>query len=431
MSFHPQSLAVRTPAGPFPLLLALLLAVGCLTAVLPAVAVAAEAAPVAIGPYDAAVVYPAGSLAIGPDGNTYRASKEVKGVDPTQANADSWHLAHVSNEVILDVPGRFKTIAEAMAFLAGCRIAEPAKAVVLVAPGKLDHEAPLVLNHAEGARIVIRGAGEKPEECVLLFEGDDADEQDGLVVNNGHVMTLDNLTIESTTRTGRGIGLLIDTRAAVTLNSCNFNDFTCVLGGNSHLSASNCAFQMSRPGDAVHVRNGSEAVLDDCRLLAKPGAEGVGCAAYNGGTLFCVGCRAEGWGDGFKAYGNSVMHLERCVGRDNGIGASVWHSSSLNALDCVFAKNKQVGVAAIFATAGISGCQLTDNGAGAWAIGNAYLQFLGKPSTISGCSVGIEAKAGGRVDLIGKPVYKNVPTPLSVGNRSGDLPVDQAFINAP
>lgn len=61
MSVHPQSLAVRTPAGPFPLLLALLLAVGCLTAVLPAVTVAAEAAPVAIGPYDARSPTPPGA----------------------------------------------------------------------------------------------------------------------------------------------------------------------------------------------------------------------------------------------------------------------------------------------------------------------------------------------------------------------------------
>ena len=427
MSFHPQSLAVRTPARLLSLLPSCLLAVGCLTAFLPAVTAAADAAPVAIGPYDAAVVYPAGSLAVGPDGNTYRASKEVKGVDPTQARAESWHLAHVSNEVILDVPGRFKTIAEAMAFLAGCRIAETAKAVVLVAPGKLEHDAPLVLNHAEGARIVIRGAGEKPEKCQLVF-----DESDGIVVDRGTAITIENLSLMSSKADGVGVGLLVNNRSTAIVSACRFGNLSVVVDGSSQLTASECELALARDGDAVLSKNGSNVILTDCVAVNKRGnQEWIGFLAYNGGTLFCVGCRAEGWNGGFKALGNSGMHLERCVGRDNGIGASAWYSSSLNAQDCVFAKNKQVGVAAIFATAGVSGCQLTDNGAGAWSIGNAYLQFLGKPSTISGSTVGIEAKAGGRVDLIGKPVYKNVSTPLSVGNRSGDLPVDQAFINAP
>lgn len=423
MSFGLYSWADCGLSRRVPLLVASLLTIGCLPVVLPAVTMAAESAPVAIGPYNATVAYPPGSLAIGPDGNTYRASKDVKGVDPTQAKADSWHLAHVSTEVILDVPGRFKSIAEAMACLAGCRIAETAKAVVLVAPGKLEHDAPLVLNHSEGARIVIRGAGEKPEDCQLVF-----DESDGIVIDRGTAITVENLLLSSSRVDGVGFGLVVSNRSTAIITACQIRNLSVVVDSNSQLTASECELTRTGDRDAVIAKNGSTAILTDCIAVnSRRNGEGVGFLAYNGGSLFCVGCRAEGWNGGFKAFGNSAMHLERCVGRDNGMGASVWYSSSLNATDCVFAKNKYVGVAALFATAQISGSQLPENGMGVWVIGNAYLQILGKPSTISGCRVGIEAKAGGRVDLVVKPTYKNVPTPLSVGNHAGDLPVDQAF----
>jgi hypothetical protein len=332
--------------------------------------------------------------------------------------------------VILDVPARFESIADAMALLAGCRIAETAKVVVLIAPGKLEHDEPLVLNHAEGARIVIRGAGEEPEDCVLEFRDDDADERDGIVVEDGNVIMMENVTIASATRKGRGIGLMIDKSSSAKLDECRLIDFSCVSDGSSRLTATHCEFQLSRPGDGVHVRNGSEAILTDCTMISKiDDIDSFGCHAYNGGSLYCVDCRVEGWHNGFRAYNNGVMHLERCVARGNAIGASVSFSSSMNLVDSVFAKNEKVGVAVLFATASVIDCQLSANGAGAWTIGNAYLQFLPKPSTISGCGIGIEAKAGGRADLIGGVIFKNVATRLSVGGRPGDLPVEAAFIN--
>lgn len=426
MSGDFQSPVGRGARSPVAFLAAALLAVGSLAASLPA---AAAAAAVAIGPYDPNVEYPTGSLAIGPDDNTYRASKEVKGVDPTQAKADSWRLVRVSTEVVLDVPKRFATIAEAMSFLVGCRIDESARVVVLVAPGTFEHDVPLFLNHDDGVRIVIRGAGEKQEDCVLVFQDNDADEQDGIVVNDGHGIALENLTVASASKTGKGIGLLVNNRSTVTVTNCHFKDFTCVGGGNSKLTLTRCEFRLGRPGDAVHVRNGAEAEVFDCVAIGGPkNRSDVAYHAYNGGRLFCVGCRAEGWGGAFKAYTNSVMHLERCAGVNCTQGATAWFTSSLNLIGCTFAKNEQVGVGALWSSSvSVVDCRLTDNGAGAWTIGNACVQFLDKTSTISGSRIGVEAKAGGRGSFMAKPVFRNVATPLGVGGGPGDLPIEAAF----
>jgi len=403
--------------GPVPALTAIV-AAACLT--LPGVRAATPE------PYAAAEAYKAGALVLGADGNAYRPAADVKGSDPVTSGGDGWRLAHAASDLVIDVPGRFKTIAEAWRFLAGARIAETATVTIELAPGELGHDAPLVLNHAEGARIVLRGAGDKPEDCRLVFDGGD-----GIVVDRGHTLAIEKLTIKSARSQGIAFGLVVNNRSTVIASDCRFENFSVIADGNSHLVASRCESMLARPGDGFVAKNGSSAVLTDCVALGKLRAkEGIGFVAYNGGTLFCIGCRAEGWNSGFKVQGNGAMHLERCVGRENGIGASSWFSGSMNVLDCMLAKNEQVGVAAIFATAGISDSQLTDNGVAAWAIGNAYLQFLGKPTTISGSRIGVEAKAGGRVDMVGKPIFKNVATPMSVGGRPADLPLDQAFINA-
>jgi len=97
-------------------------------------------------PYNAVVAYKPGSVVLGSDGNSYRAAAEVKGSDPVTSGGGAWRLAHASSVLTLDVPGRFKTIAEAWTFLDGARIAESARVIVELAPGKLEHDKPLVLN---------------------------------------------------------------------------------------------------------------------------------------------------------------------------------------------------------------------------------------------------------------------------------------------
>ena len=425
MSFGLYSWADCSLSRCVPLLMASLLTIGCLPVVLPAVTMAAESAPVAIGPYNAIVAYPPGSLAIGPDGNTYRASKDVKGVDPTQAKADSWHLAHVSTEVILDVPGRFKSIAEAMAFLAGCRIAETAKAVVLVAPGKLEHDAPLVLNHAEGARIIIRGAGEKPEDCQLVFAG-----SNGVEVNGGGEIHVENVAIVSKAD-DKGIGLFLEHGSAIQIRDCDIIDFAYAVFVNdgSRLRARGCDFVSKGTKDAVNVRSNSCAILIDCEAKATTRDGGHnGFIAFNGGAIECFGCRAENWYSGFMATSSGAMSLEKCVGRNNNHGASAWAASSLMAIDCTFAGNKESGIGAFSSAADVMGCTLTANKLGVAANGLATVNFAGKPTRISDCKIGFFSHFGGRARVMAVPVYKNVDRDVAVGGEPGNLTIEEVIL---
>jgi hypothetical protein len=417
--------AGRRAARSFPLLAISLLAVGCLTTTVPPVTAAAEAAPVAVGPYDAAVAYPAGSLAVGPDGNTYRAAKAVKGIDPTQAKADSWQLAYAAKEVILDVPTRFKSIAEAMAFLGGCRIAETAKAVVLVAPGKLEHDAPLVLNHAEGARIVIRGAGEKPEECVLEFDG-----SNGIEVNGGGEIHVETVSLVSKAD-DKATGLFLEHGSAAQIRNCEIIDFAYAVFVNdgSRLRASGCVFISKGTQDSVNVRSSSNAILIDCeaKAMLKEGGHN-GFAAFNGGAIECFGCRAENWYSGFSATTSASMYLERCVGRSNNHGASAWAGSSLMAVDSTFASNKQSGIFAISSAAEVFGCTLTANNSGVAANGAATVNFAGKPTRISDSEIGFFSHFGGRARVMVLPVYRNVEREIAVGVEPGNLTKEEAVL---
>lgn len=402
-----------------------------LRAVLAAVLLSLPLATRAVGlePYAPAEGYAAGMVVIGADGNTYRAIHDAKGIDPATAGGGAWRLAHAANDLVIDVPGRFKTIGEAWKFLAGARIDESAKVTIELAPGELAHDAPLVLNHTEGARIVLRGAGDKPEECRLVFNG-----PEGIVVDHGHVITIENFTIKSTRGDGGVPGLLVRGRSSATASACRFDNCSAMADGNADLDARKCEFTLARQGDAVSVRNGSSARLVDCVAVAKRKTKDkgwIGFSAYNGSDLTCVGCRAEGWRVGFQAYCNGALHLDTCVGRDNGIGASCEYASSMNVIDCEYSQNEWAGVASVNgATAAIIGCQLVNNGWPNFALGNAILNFIDKPSTIARCRVGVEAKAGGRIDLT-KAVFKDVVKQLNVGNGPGDLPIEQAFTNAP
>lgn len=327
--------------------------------------------------------------------------------------------------MILDVPGRFKTIAEAMAFLAGCRIAEPAKAVVLVAPGKLEHDAPLVLNHAEGARIVIRGAGEKPDECQLVFDG-----SNGIEINGGGEIHLENVVIVSKAD-DKGTGLLLEHGSAIQIRDCDIVDFAYAVFVNdgSRLRATGCDFVSKGTKDAVTVRSNSHAILIECQAkkTTRDGGHN-GFITFNGGAIECFGCRAENWYSGFSAHSSGTMYLEKCVGRSNNHGASAGAASSLMAVDCTFAINKESGIAAFSSAAEVMGCTLTANISGVVANGLATVNFAGRPTRITDCKIGFFSHFGGRARVMAVPVYKNVDRDVAVGVEPGNLTKEEAIL---
>lgn len=368
-------------------------------------------AALAAGPdaYDPAVAYKAGATVVGSDRNTYRAVADVKGSDPATSSHEAWRLAYVASELIIDVPGRFKTIADAWKFLEGCRIAEGAKVVILVAPGRHEHVAALVLNHSEGARIVVRGAGNEANPTVLAF-GD----TDGVLVDGGSPLTIENLVFVS--RDGnKGIGLHLARSRLVTVIGCRFTGFRfgAFVDGGSHLTARECTFITKGDFDCVTIRNNSNGIIIKCTVKATGNSRSHGgFKAYNGGSLYCAECTAEGCYSGFTAHTSSSMHLENCTGGNNSHGASAWHSSSMNVIDSTFTNNAESGIAAFHSTAQIGGCRLNDSPIGVIVFGPALVGIDGKPTTIANSRIGIQATAGGRVWLREKPRYERVGTEI-------------------
>lgn len=389
--------------------LAGLLAAACLS--LPAVAVGQDA-------YDPAVTYKAGTLVIGSDGNMYRAGADVKGSDPATSSHESWRVAHVASDLVLDVPGRFKTIADAWKILEGCRISEKAKVVILVAPGRHELAATLVLDHSEGARIVVHGAGVEANPTVLAC-GD----ADGVLLVGSRV-TLENLVFVAKNG-NKGRALRLEQGSRVVMTGCRVSGFQSgvLVEAGSHLTAKNCSFITTGSLDCVTVKNNSNGIFISCTAKST-GRDRThhGFMAYNGGSLYCDGCEAEGWYSGFCAHTSSSMHLDKCVGRNNGHGASTWHSSSMNVIDCTFANNAESGIAAFHSTAQIDGSRLNDNPTGVIVFGPALAGFDGKPTTIAGGRTGIWIKGGGRVWLREKPQYQRVEKETDV------MPDDEAVI---
>lgn len=377
----------------------------------------------AAGPdaYDPAVAYKAGTLVVGSDSNTYRAVADVKGSDPATASHEAWRLAHVAADLVLDVPGRFKSIADAWKLLEGCRISEKAKVIILVAAGRHENAATLVLDQSEGARIVIRGAGNEANPTVLAF-GD----TDGVLLVGSRV-TLENLVFVAKNG-NKGFALRLEQGSRAIMAGCRVSGFQSGvhLDGVSQLTAKNCSFTTSGNRDCVYVKNDSNGIFISCtaKSTAKERSH-HGFMAYNGGSLYCEGCEAEGWYSGFCAHTSSSMHLDKCTGRTNGHGASAWHSSSMNVIDCTFANNAESGIAAFHSTTQIDGGRLNDNPTGVLVFGPALAGFDGKPTTIAGGRTGIAIKGGGRVWLREQPQYQRVDKETEVTRDDEALIVPQ------
>lgn len=362
-------------------------------------------------PYNRAMNYKPGEQVVGSDGNTYRAAFETTGNDPVTTDGATWQIAYVAKDTTLDVPGRFKTIADALQHLAGCRIAENVEVVILVAAGRHEHATPLRITHSQGNRIVVRGAGDEATPSVLVFDG-----ANGIVIDDGSSVTLENLDVVSKNGS-EDMGLIVSRASSVRMRHCRFSGFGfgAFVNGGSLLTAEDCSFTTKGDRDCVTVRNGARGVFIRCTVKAtESGRSHAGFQAYNQGSFECVECVAEGWYSGFCAHTSSSMHLDRCIGRNNAHGASAWHSSSMNVIDCTFAGNAESGVAAFHSTGQIGGCQLTDNPAGVIVFGPALVGFDGKPTKIAGGRTGIAVKAGGRVWQKEPPRFERVGQEIDV-----------------
>ncbi len=326
-------------------------------------------------PYHLAVPYKPGWVVLGSDGNAYRAAADVKGSDPVTSGSGAWRLAHAASDLVIDVPGRFKTIAEAWRFLAGARITETATVTIELAPGELGHDAPLVLNHAEGARIVLRGAGDKPEECRLVFDGGD-----GIVVDGGHTITVEQMkVIGSGKQDTSGLTVLDGARAACGNLVIEGFPTAVQVGRNACLKAT----QLSVEGPAVKIGvrafAGGCAHFDSCKVRRVGNNRvGTGMLATSNGAIQCRDTEVSGWEHGFYARESATMELDECRATANTFGMSSWVGASVTILGGKYTGNR-FGVSLESGHAYIQDALIADNTVGLQLVRGSGLGLNGSP----------------------------------------------------
>lgn len=351
--------------------------------------------------YDAATEYPIGSVVLGADGNAYRAVSKVKAKDPTTADESFWQLAHVATDLVLDVPGRFKTIQQAWKFLGGATVAAAATVKVQVAPGRYEFKEELALDHPHGDRIAITGAGPKPDRCTLVFAG-----THGIVVRNGNRLTIRNLVIDEAAASPpkEKSGLLVETGAAVVIDNCVISGFWfgCFVANGSRLHASDCRLETTTGWAGAEVRTNSSGIFMKCKTEQKlpTGSAfkaGAGFIVCCNSSLLCDDCRATGWGQGFSASSCGDATLTNCVADENrNMGVSAWQGSSLLIVKGSFS-NSELGVHVDGSTAVINGATIADNKHGLHVFGTGYASLFENRSTFRGNGIAIDSKFGGKV----------------------------------
>ncbi len=399
-SFLSQKSSVRWTSGPLQAIGATFTAIALL-APSPACSRADESLKSSPVAYDAVETYPAGSIVLGADGNAYRAVSKVKAKDPTTADESFWQLAHVSTDLVIDVPGRFKTIQQAWKFLDGATVAAAATVKVQVAPGRYEFKEELALDHPHGDRIVIAGGGPKPERCTLVFVG-----THGIVVRNGNRLTIRNLVVDEAASSPpkEKSGLLVETGAAVVIDNCVISGFWfgCFVANGSRLHASDCRLETTTGWAGAEVRNNSSAVFVKCKTEQKlpTGSAfkaGSGFIVCCNSSLLCDDCRATGWGQGFSASSCGDATLTNCVADENrNMGASAWHASSLLIVKGSFS-NSELGVHVDGSTAVIKGATIADNKHGLHVFGTGYASLFENRSTFRGNGIAIDSQFGGKV----------------------------------
>lgn len=367
--------------------------------------------------------YQPGDVVLAADGNRYEAIATVVGKSPVTDDGSFWRLTEVVKPTIIDVPGRFKTIPQAWAFVEASQIRDGAEVVLEVAAGNYPIAAPLMLNHAAGDRITLRGGGKQPENTVLQFAS-----EDGLIVSDGYRLVVQNMTLECNAK-DPGTGLHLTAGSLVKAQACRFLDFAtgCHAGGNATLIAESCSVVSPRGLSGFEVTSSGHANLTRCVAEAglKDGPNNHGFIASDCSSMHCDECRAEGWSDGFRGFTSSSIVLSNCISKGNDWGASIWWSSTLRASDCVFQKNKYAGIGVFSATAGlIQGCRISESEKGVFVSGPAVAGFFLKPSTMKDCKIGIQAINGAYVDMKKEPRLDGVGKPFAV---QGGLTLNEAF----
>jgi hypothetical protein len=338
--------------------------------------------------------YARGAAVLAADGNEYRTIQAVTGKDPVTAKGSPWRLSRAAFDLTLDVPGRFTTIQEAMAFIADATIADTATVTVQLAPREYDITRPLEIGHRDGRRVKLSGTKD-PAKCVLVV-GD----HDGLVVDSGKAIRVEGLTIQSVTANHAGVSVIDDSLAVLRRVVIKGFRFGVSVGRQSQLDAEDVAVLSKQGYAGFHAFAGSAAVLRDCsaNLQSNPRSTELtfGFASWVSSTMECSQCTATGWHNGFFAGNNASTDLIDCEAIENRFGASAYLGSNLRANGVSFQENRDYGLNVHAATAVLFGCRFSDNESiGMRCYGASMIDLRGRPCDVSGSPLAMQSIAGG------------------------------------
>lgn len=359
--------------------------------------------------YSPDVTYEPGMVVVSADGNAYRAVRAVSDVDPAMAGAEDWELAHAARPVVLDVPGRFKTIQSAFKYLSNATLADKATIVVQLAPGEYDLGPGLEVPAIAGGQTILRGIadGEKPEakseEYTVFVTG----QRQGIAVRDRNSLSIEGITLEG--RRESKIGVDVEGGGHVRLTHCRITGFDCgvsVSDPGSILVAENCQVTTSqRNGWATGYR-----AIDNGKLVAtkcsatrqgdrgdRTTKVGFGFSADGGGIVRATDCSAAGWQQGYRAVFQGSIGLRGCDAAENTDGCFV-DFGSVTASESNFHDNAESGLAVSGGSAWLDGCVFQKNKQGISALHFAGVKLAGD-NQIRQNDVGLFSFAGGRFVL--------------------------------
>lgn len=227
----------------------------------------------------------------------------------------------------LDGDGCFRTVTEALSWLAPRRIASNAQVTIRVSPGRWTDHATIVLDHLDGARIRLVGPPRVAEgaAATLEFVG-----RPGVVVKPGtHVGQIANLSLTfEGVPTASDVGLLADSGAVAQVEGLTITGFF------DGLRAQNGAVVVRPPstpdlGFVDQTSNGAVAEYGATVRLRSASASGgtTGFRAQFGGVFECEACTAESNTDGgFHALLGGVLNARKAI--SNGNRAGFWSQAN-------------------------------------------------------------------------------------------------------
>jgi hypothetical protein len=342
-------------------------------------------------------------------GNVYRCIKaSMPNAAPPATNFTNWELSFVrANTTLMIGAGQtFPNLVNAWDYALNCKVADGSYLHFYIVSVQANFQetfsAPLVLDHASGARMAI--IGDKAASIMLSFAGN------GLVIDTGHSLnTISNLTIECQSSAPPTTGISVDSDATISsVSGVTISGFgTCVSASHNATVtlASNCAITGFHEYGCAATSGGS---LSANYVTESGGAAyTTGFFADEGGKLFANhSVSSPSILVGYSATRDAYLEIEYAQAvSDQGAGISGSHGAVIDAAGATVSGYVNYGVTADtgsvidFLDGTATGLGQGNGGTGCAASDRGFVFTL--YATYSENYLDIQAQDGGIIDATG------------------------------